>query len=112
LFADAEFGHTPSKMSYDLIPSAVFTSPEMGSVGLTEAEAIEQFGAEAIQTHCSRFVPMYYTLTPLKSKGSGQAGGAEIYRPSARGAYGRRSRRRDYPNRCDRPDQRRDQSRL
>ncbi|HZG39568.1 MAG TPA: glutathione-disulfide reductase, partial [Nodosilinea sp.] len=68
LFADAEFGHTPSKMSYDLIPSAVFTSPEMGSVGLTEADAIEQFGAEAIQTYCSRFVPMYYTLTSLESK--------------------------------------------
>lgn len=29
-------------MSYDVVPSAIFTSPEMASVGLTEAQAREQ----------------------------------------------------------------------
>jgi glutathione reductase (NADPH) len=35
------FGGEPTKMDYDLIPSATFTQPEMGTVGLTEEEAEE-----------------------------------------------------------------------
>jgi glutathione reductase (NADPH) len=67
-FADAQFGQTTRPLDYDLIPSAVFTTPELGTVGLSEAAAIEQFGAEAIETHCSRFLPLYYSPTDLESK--------------------------------------------
>ncbi|HSM80586.1 MAG TPA: glutathione-disulfide reductase [Nodosilinea sp.] len=61
-FADAEFGHQPSPMAYDAVPSAVFTSPEIGTVGLSEAAAREKFG-EDICTYDSRFQPLYYALT-------------------------------------------------
>jgi glutathione reductase (NADPH) len=66
--ADTEFGGKPSTMDYDTIPTAVFTSPEMSTVGLSEAEAIKKFGAEEIQIYRSRFRPMYYTLPNIESQ--------------------------------------------
>ena len=38
-FADREFGPKATPFSYDMIPTAVFTTPEIGTVGLTEAQA-------------------------------------------------------------------------
>ncbi len=39
-FADTVFGGIPTKFERKLIASAVFTQPELGTVGLTEAEAV------------------------------------------------------------------------
>ncbi|MEM6426229.1 MAG: glutathione-disulfide reductase [Cyanobacteria bacterium P01_D01_bin.128] len=60
--ADTEFGGQSRTVSYDNIPTAVFTTPEAATVGLTESEAAEQYGADAIKVYRSRFRPMYYTL--------------------------------------------------
>ncbi len=68
IFADREFGQKPGVMNYDAVPTAVFTTPEMGTVGLTEQEAKEQFGDTDIQTYRSRFRPMYYTLPGIEAK--------------------------------------------
>jgi glutathione reductase (NADPH) len=38
-FAETVFGGVPTKVDHKLIPTAVFTQPEIGTVGLTEAEA-------------------------------------------------------------------------
>ncbi len=38
-FADSVFGKQPWHTSYDMIPTAVFSTPEIGTVGLTEAQA-------------------------------------------------------------------------
>jgi glutathione reductase (NADPH) len=38
-FALTQFGDTPSTMNYDNIPTAVFSQPPIGTVGLTEEEA-------------------------------------------------------------------------
>ncbi|MGI3187383.1 glutathione-disulfide reductase [Nioella aestuarii] len=54
-FADTVFGGTPRKADHDLIPSAVFTQPELGTVGLTEEEARD---AGPIEVYCSSFRPM------------------------------------------------------
>ena len=35
-FADTVFGNRPNVVDHDLIPSAVFSTPEIGSVGLRE----------------------------------------------------------------------------
>jgi glutathione reductase (NADPH) len=59
--ADTVFGNKPRVMSYENIPTAVFTTPEAATVGLTEAEAREKYG-DAIKIYKSRFRPMYYTL--------------------------------------------------
>ncbi|MDQ6837032.1 MAG: FAD-dependent oxidoreductase [Actinomycetota bacterium] len=36
--------HAPSKVSYDAVPWVTFTDPEVGRVGLTEAQARERYG--------------------------------------------------------------------
>ena len=42
-FADTVFGNRPTRVDHADIPTAVFTQPEVGTVGLTEAEARAQF---------------------------------------------------------------------
>ncbi len=54
-FVDTVFNGKPTKVDHDLIPSAVFTQPEMGTVGLTEEQAIEQ---EEVDIYCTSFRPM------------------------------------------------------
>ncbi|MGK7926072.1 MAG: glutathione-disulfide reductase [Spirulina sp.] len=66
-FADTEFGDKSRIMSYENVPSAVFTTPEAATVGLTEAEAREKYGEE-IKVYRSKFRPMYYTLADKDEK--------------------------------------------
>ena len=61
-FADTEFGGKPRLMSHENVPSAVFATPEAGTVGLTEAQAIAKYGEAAIKVYRSKFRPMYYVL--------------------------------------------------
>ena len=61
-FADTHFGGMTRQMAYDNIPTAVFTTPEAGTVGLTEEEAIAQYGEDRIQIYRTRFRAMYYVL--------------------------------------------------
>ncbi|ASC69116.1 glutathione-disulfide reductase [Halomicronema hongdechloris C2206] len=68
IFADAYFGGKPGTMNYTNVPSAVFTTPELGTVGLTEAEAIAQYGADDITVYRTRFRPMVYTLPDMPVK--------------------------------------------
>lgn len=67
-FADSQFGGLSRTMSYDNIPTAIFTSPEAATVGMTEAEAIAQYGEDDIKVYRSKFRPMYYTLPNLQTK--------------------------------------------
>ncbi|NJM83406.1 MAG: glutathione-disulfide reductase [Tabrizicola sp.] len=54
-FADTVFGGKPTRFDHDLIASAVFTQPELGSVGLSEEAAREQ---EPIEVYATAFRPM------------------------------------------------------
>lgn len=51
-----------SKLDYHDIPSAVFAHPEVGSVGLTEPQAREQYGDDDITIYTSTFTAMYYAM--------------------------------------------------
>ncbi len=66
-FADTHFGGKSKLMSYSNIPTAVFTTPEAATVGLTESQAREKYG-EAIKIYRSKFRPMYYTLPDMQVK--------------------------------------------
>lgn len=66
-FADTMFGNKPRTMSYADIPTAIFTTPEAATVGLTEEEARELHG-DAIKIYKSSFRPMYYTLPNKQEK--------------------------------------------
>ena len=54
-FADTVFRGVPTRFDHGLIPSAVFTQPELGSVGLSEEAAREQ---EEIEVYSATFRPM------------------------------------------------------
>lgn len=54
-FAETVFKGTPVAMDHTLVPSAVFTQPELGSIGMTEEAARE---AEPIEVYCAAFRPM------------------------------------------------------
>ena len=61
LLADALFGGKKRTVDYDLIPSAVFSQPEIGTVGLTEAQAAEKY--KDITVYTATFKPMKYTMS-------------------------------------------------
>ncbi len=54
-FADTVFGAKPTAFDHELVASAVFTQPEMGSVGLSEEAARAQ---EPIEVYSTAFRPM------------------------------------------------------
>lgn len=66
-FADHFYGNKSYQISYDNVPTAVFSSPEACTVGLTETEARERYG-DAVKVYRSKFRPMYYTLPDLPEK--------------------------------------------
>ncbi|HEX9859465.1 MAG TPA: glutathione-disulfide reductase [Paracoccaceae bacterium] len=54
-FADTVFGGRPTKADHELVASAVFTQPELGSVGLSEEAARD---LEPIEVYSAAFRPM------------------------------------------------------
>jgi glutathione reductase (NADPH) len=60
--ADSIWGGKPRQVDHSLVASAVFSQPELSGVGLTEEQAIERHGAEAIRVHRARFRPMSQAL--------------------------------------------------
>lgn len=60
-FADTVFGATPRKADHSLVPTAVFTTPEVGVVGFTELQALERF--PRLDVYRSVFRPMKATLS-------------------------------------------------
>ena len=54
-FVETVFNGNPTSPDHDLIPTAIFTQPEMGTVGLSEEEAAQQ---EPIEVYATSFKPM------------------------------------------------------
>jgi len=54
-FVETVFNGNPTPVDHHLIPTAVFTQPEMGTVGLSEEEARD---IEPIDVYCTSFRPM------------------------------------------------------
>jgi glutathione reductase (NADPH) len=52
-------GMSDRKLDYSNIPTVVFSHPPIGTVGLTEPEAHEEFGQEKVKVYSSSFTPMY-----------------------------------------------------
>ncbi|MBP6818370.1 MAG: glutathione-disulfide reductase [Ferrovibrio sp.] len=60
-FADTVFGNKPRQADHADVPSAVFSQPPVGSVGLTEAQAREKYGQ--VDIYRTSFKPMRHTLS-------------------------------------------------
>ncbi len=54
-FVETVFKGNPTSPDHELIPTAIFTQPEMGTVGLSEEEAREQ---EPVEVYATSFKPM------------------------------------------------------
>jgi glutathione reductase (NADPH) len=67
-FADTVFGNKPRVMSYENVPSAVFSTPEAATVGLTELEAKSKYGEAGIKIYRSKFRPGYNVLPGREDK--------------------------------------------
>ncbi|KMK51671.1 glutathione reductase [[Actinobacillus] muris] len=58
------FNNKPNEhLDYNLVPTVVFSHPPIGTIGLTESKAIEQYGAENVKVYQSSFTPMYSAVT-------------------------------------------------
>ena len=88
-FAETLFNDNPLKVDHSLIPTAVFSEPEIGTVGLTEAEAATH---GEINVYVARFRPMQNTLSTrtermilklITEKDQGRVLGVHILGPGA-----------------------------
>ncbi len=59
-FVETIYNDNPTKIDYSLIPTAVFTDPEIGTIGLSEEEAVKIY--KNIDIYIARFRPMMNTL--------------------------------------------------
>ena len=56
-------GKAEEYLNYENIPTVVFSHPPIGTVGLTEEQAIAQFGQDQIKVYSSSFTSMYTAVT-------------------------------------------------
>lgn len=63
------FNNKPNEhLDYNLVPTVIFTHPPIGTVGLSEMQAIEQYGEEDVKCYTSTFTPMYSAVTQHRQK--------------------------------------------
>jgi glutathione reductase (NADPH) len=60
-FADTVFGNTPTPVDHSNVPTAVFSEPEIGAIGLTESQARERLNK--VDIYKTSFRPMKATLS-------------------------------------------------
>ncbi|MDV3251504.1 glutathione-disulfide reductase [Devosia sp. BK] len=88
-FAETVYNNNPQKVDYSLIPTAVFSEPEIGVVGLSEEEAATHGD---VDVYLARFRPMQNTLSTrtermvmklITEKDEGKVLGVHIFGPGA-----------------------------
>ena len=88
-FAETVFKGNPTPADHELIPTAVFTQPEIGTVGLTQEEARERYD---IEVYRATFRPMFHAFADrdqrmlmklIVDKGSRRVLGVHIVGPAA-----------------------------
>lgn len=62
---ETEFKDNPTRPDHELVPTAIFSQPEIGTVGLSEAQAVAQF--DAVSVFLTRFRPMKFILPGRQS---------------------------------------------
>jgi glutathione reductase (NADPH) len=65
-FIETAFKNNPSKPDHDCIATAVFSQPEIGTVGLSEDEAAKRFAN--LEIYRATFRPMRHTLSGRQEK--------------------------------------------
>lgn len=63
--ADRLFGkeeHMAAKVSYELVPTVVFSHPTIGTCGMTEPQAVAKYGEQNIKVYTSKFANLFYGI--------------------------------------------------
>ncbi|UNM95329.1 glutathione-disulfide reductase [Ignatzschineria rhizosphaerae] len=62
-------GMTDRHLEYNKIPSIVFSHPPIGTTGITEKEAIAEYGEDAVRCYTASFTAMYsnFSTKPVKT---------------------------------------------
>ncbi|MGO1297495.1 MAG: glutathione-disulfide reductase [Vibrio sp.] len=56
-------GQKEAKLDYNLVPTVVFSHPPIGTIGLSEPEAIAEYGEDNVKVYTSSFTAMYTAVT-------------------------------------------------
>ncbi|MBI1363788.1 MAG: glutathione-disulfide reductase [Proteobacteria bacterium] len=67
IFADTHFGNKPRIPTYDTIATAIFSTPPIGTVGMSEEQARHAYHDD-VQIYKARFRPMVHTFTGREEK--------------------------------------------
>ncbi len=67
-FADRNYGGLNRKVNYDLIPYAVFSQPEIASIGMSEEKASKSIGKDNFKVYKSIFRPLSKSIPKKGSK--------------------------------------------
>jgi glutathione reductase (NADPH) len=65
-FCETVFNDNPTPVDHEFIATAVFTEPEVGTIGMGEEEAREK--CKTVDIYKSRFRPMFHTLSGRDEK--------------------------------------------
>lgn len=60
-------GQSQAKLDYNLIPTVVFSHPPIGTIGLTEQQAVDEYGMADLKIYRSEFTNMLYAVSEHKS---------------------------------------------
>ncbi|MEM7462046.1 MAG: glutathione-disulfide reductase [Pseudomonadota bacterium] len=63
---ETEYKGNPTSPDHDLIPTAVFSQPEIGTVGMSEEQACREY--QEVDVYLARFRPMKHTLSGRDEK--------------------------------------------
>ena len=106
--AETLYNDNPIKMDHADVPTAVFSQPPIGTVGLTEDEARRKYGE--IDIYSARFRPMKNTLSGRDERTLMKLVVDAAERPRGRLPHARPRRARDHPGPRDRGQMRRHQT--
>uniref|UniRef100_A0A8C9HBP2 glutathione-disulfide reductase n=1 Tax=Piliocolobus tephrosceles TaxID=591936 RepID=A0A8C9HBP2_9PRIM len=62
LLADRLFLSKSKKTNYSIIPTVIFSHPPIGTIGLSEEEAINIYGKENVKIYQSKFTNLFYSV--------------------------------------------------
>jgi len=65
--SDRLFNNKPSaKLDYDNVPTVIFSHPPIGTIGLSERDAVAKYGRDRVTYYQAKFTNMYFALTTRK----------------------------------------------
>jgi glutathione reductase (NADPH) len=55
-----------AKLYYENIPTVIFSHPPLGTIGMTEDEAYNEYGKDEVKIYQARFINMFHAVTKRK----------------------------------------------